>query len=255
MAAVTPDLQALAVSTSPLTLAAEQGLPLDDAAAALLPNGVLRRGMSVTIDGRARRSLALALAAEASATGSWVAFVGVRGLGLAAVGEYGLSLSRVALIDEPGTDWATVVAALVGSVDIIVTSTPERVSSRDGRRLSARLRERGSVIIELQPGTESVLQGDVTLHADTSSWQGLHRGHGRLERRRVMVHTGGRGAASRGGRVEMWLPASGGGAAAIEGARSSAAAGEFTTYDTVADVADLTERLRVRAAARSAAAR
>ena len=187
MAAVTPaantanarvgrgDLDALAAATSPLTLAAEQLLPVDAAASALLPGGVLRRGMAVTIGGRARRSLALTLAAEASSAGSWVALVGVRDMGLAAVEEYGLSLTRLAVIEDPGPDWGAVVAALIGSVDVIITSTPERVSSRDGRRLAARLRERGSVVIELRSQRETVLQGDVTLHADSASWQGLHR--------------------------------------------------------------------------------
>lgn len=265
MAAVTPaantanarvgrgDLDALAAATSPLTLAAEQLLPVDAAASALLPGGVLRRGMAVTIGGRARRSLALTLAAEASSAGSWVALVGVRDMGLAAVEEYGLSLTRLAVIEDPGPDWGAVVAALIGSVDVIITSTPERVSSRDGRRLAARLRERGSVVIELRSQRETVLQGDVTLHADSASWQGLHRGHGRLERRKVVVHTGGRGAAARGGRVEMWLPSAAGRAEVIAASGGPGADGEVVTYDTVADVADLTARLKARVEARVAA--
>jgi hypothetical protein len=248
MAAVIANTTELGARTAPVVLAQDQGLPVSDAAAALLPRGVLRQGMAITVRGPARRSVALALACEASATGSWVACVGLAGLGLAAAEEFGLDLSRLALIDHPGDDWAMVLAALVGAVDVIIAATPDKVRARDGRRLAARLRERGSVIIELQHGAESVLQGDVVLQAHATSWQGLHRGHGRLTQRRVMVATGGRGAASRGGKVEMWLPGASAKAELIS-AHVGGISGSVTTYDTVADIADLTARLRERRAA------
>ena len=246
MAAVTSPLADLVTLTSPVTLAKDQALPVNEAASALLPRGVLQRGMSITIRGKVRRSLALALAAQASSEGSWVVFVGVGGIGLAAAEEFGLDLTRVALIDDPGDDWATVVAALVGSVDMIVTETPARIRQRDGRRLSARLRERGSVIVELQRNAEAVLQGDVTLNTDMAAWEGLNRGHGRLQQRRVIVRTGGRGAASKGNKVEMWLPGTKGCAELISSSADYGREGALTTYDTIADVADLTARLRSR---------
>ncbi|MCP3935991.1 MAG: hypothetical protein GY708_11545 [Actinomycetia bacterium] len=234
--------------TSPLTLARDNVLPLDDALATVMPGGVLRRGTSVVLDGVVATSLALGLASRASVEGSWVAFVGLDLLCLPTAEEFGLDLTHVALVDDPGDQWANVMSTLVGAIDVVVTSTPERIRARDGRRLAARLRERGSVIIELKCGPRSAMQGDVVLSVDRQRWYGLGWGHGCLRSRRVTVNVSGRGAASMSRAVDLLLPGDSGRPEAVE---QAAAPEVFQTYDTVADVADLTARLATKVAART----
>src|SRR3954452_18172826 len=70
--------------------------PLD----ALFPDGGLRRGSVVAVEGSVW--LALALAAGASASGSWCGVVGLPYLGGAAAAEAGIDLDRLALVPSPG---------------------------------------------------------------------------------------------------------------------------------------------------------
>ena len=242
-ASVKADLASSIEAISPLTLARDQVLPLCDAMATVMPGGVLRRGTSVVVDGSASVSLALGLAAEATAQGSWVVFVGVEGLCLSAAEEFGLELGRVALVDDPGDKWANVVSALAGAVDIVVTKSPNSFRASDGRRLSARLRERGGVIIEIGGGGRQVMQADVRLSAARQSWSGLGFGYGLLSSRLVTVEVGGRGAASRPRSVDVLLPGESGRPEAVSFAQRSQ---PMRTYDTIADVADLTARLASR---------
>src|SRR5204863_1388353 len=92
-------------------------------------------------------TLLLALLAVASQAGSWCAVVGVPTLGAAAAAEVGVALDRLALVPYPGPDWATVVAALLDGVDVVVAATPGPVAAVVTGRLSARARHRGSVLV------------------------------------------------------------------------------------------------------------
>jgi len=85
------------------------------------------------------------------------------------------------------------------------------VRGADARRLAARGRERGAVLVVAGTGwTEAV---DVRLTVVGSTWEGIGRGHGRLLARRVEVASTGRGAAARERRRVLWLPANDGGVA------------------------------------------
>ena len=97
-------------------------------------------------------SAALALVAASSAAGSWCAAVGMPALGAVAAAELGLDLARFALVPAAGPQWATVTAALLDALDIVMVQPPFRVQSADARRLSARARERGSVLLVMEPG-------------------------------------------------------------------------------------------------------
>ena len=181
-------------------------MPVHDALVPLLPQGGLRRGSTIAVGGRgAVTSLALALVAEASRAGSWTAVVGLPGLGLVAAHELGVSLDRCALVDHPppGT-WGQVVGALIGAVDVVVWSPPRRLPRSDARRVVARMRERGTVLVQL--GAAAGPSPDVTLTVTDVTWQGIERGHGRLATRRVGLERSGRGAATRPLRVDLWLP-------------------------------------------------
>ena len=199
-------------STRPVTLARDQVVPLAGALLGLVPDGGLARGSTVVVDGSgAATSLALAVAAGPSAAGAWVAVVGRADLGLAAAVELGIAADRLALVAEPPDDqWATVVAALIGAVDVIVVGPAHRVRAADARRLAARARERGTVLVQAGGRRASSsapgLDADLRLTVLASRWQGLGAGHGHLQARRLTVEATGRRRASRPRRAELWLP-------------------------------------------------
>ncbi len=203
---------------APVSLAAEQRLPVLAALEPLLPARGLRRGSVVAVEGSS--SLALALAAAASTEGSWCAAVGRPALGLVAAAELGIVLDRFPLVPAPGNGpgpggWAWVVAALLDALDLVVAwpPAPALVRPADARRLAARARERGSVLVVAGRGWPDA--ADVRLAVTRSEWHGLVGaagvGAGRLRGRRVEVVGGGRGAAARERRSALWLPAPGGG--------------------------------------------
>lgn len=202
----------------PTTLAREQRLPVLPALGGLIPGGGLRRGSTLATDGPAATSLALAAVAAASQDGAWVAAVGFPSLGLLAAAESGIALERFVLVASPDTEigpdneetaWAAAVAALIDAFEVVLVRATHRVKGRDGRRLSARARERGAVLVQVSQENNAAgwTEGaDVTLEVTESCWEGLADGHGHLRARRVTVVGGGRREASRPRRSELWLP-------------------------------------------------
>jgi hypothetical protein len=222
---------------APVDLARTRRLPVLPALAPLLPGGGLQRGTTVAVgtqDGLpGATSLALALAAGASQAGSWVAAVGLGALGLVAATELGVALDRLVLVADPGRQrdgWASVVAALVDGFDVVlVAGQPEGrgrdqgqrrgrgtgLRPADARRLVARARERGAVLMAVGgdlPGERS----PVRLTVVAAAWTGLGEGWGHLAGRRMTVETGGRGEAARPRRAELWLPDADGAVGAVE---------------------------------------
>ncbi|GIF05736.1 hypothetical protein Asi03nite_32740 [Actinoplanes siamensis] len=147
-------------------------------------------------------SLMLALLAAASRAGSWCAVVGLPALGALAAAESGIALERLALVPEPGSDWPTVVAALIDGVDVVVTAVPGAVSGTVVSRLAARARQRGCVLVPFGDWAGA----DVTLQVSSGRWEGLGDGWGRLRRREVTVLANGRGAAARPRELTLWMP-------------------------------------------------
>jgi hypothetical protein len=215
-------LQEVAARARPVALAREQVLPVVEPLQRLLPDG-LRRGSTVAVGDST--SLALALLAGPSSQGSWAATVGVSNLGLAAAAELGVVLDRLVVVADPTAGpraseasrsavWATVVAALVDALDVVVVRSRRKVSSGDARRLIARARERGSVLIVL--GDSWPEAPDVRLSIVRAEWEGIGDGCGHLQARRVVIEAGGRRAAARARQAELWLPAAGGGVALVD---------------------------------------
>ncbi len=149
-------------------------------------------------------SLALSLLA-ASQAGSWCAAVGLSELGLVAAAGLGVSLDRFALVPHPGQQWSVVTAALIDAVDVVLVRPPRRMRLTDARRLVARARERGSVLVPISSAWSEA--ADLRLRVVAGAWDGLGPGHGFLQARTVEVVASGRGAASRERRVRLWLPA------------------------------------------------
>ncbi|MEM9711328.1 MAG: hypothetical protein AAGA17_03835 [Actinomycetota bacterium] len=209
-------LRQLAAEVAPVTLAAEQILPLPTPLDDLVPEGGLRRGWVVAVDGVAATSLTLALAAETTTSGSWVAFVGVPEVGLLAAAELGVDLARCLVVRlDDARHWSEATAALLGAVDLIVTRPPSGVRQREVRRLAARARERGTVLIRL-PGGDEVMAVDRRLRTTSPTWVGLSPGRGRLVARRLRVDRGDRSGGGATRSVEVWLPGPTGRLAPVE---------------------------------------
>jgi hypothetical protein len=183
-------------------------LPVHSALSEVLPGG-LRRGSTVAVSGSV--SLLLATLGAASAGGAWCALVGFPRISAEAAAEYGIDLSRLAIVPEPGSGWTTAVGALLDAVDIVATRPPRLVPG-DVRRLAARARTREAILMPYGewPGA------DVRLRAAAGEWAGIGDGTGRLKARRLNVQAEGRGQAARPRTVSLWLPAAGGGVQAVE---------------------------------------
>lgn len=223
-AAPAAGLREVAARARPVALAGQQVLPVGAPLTPLLPAGGLRRGTVVTVaGGPGATSLALALAAGPSGAGSWVAVLGGHDLGLVAAAEMGVALDRLALVPSvPPDQWAVVAAALLDAIDVVLVRPPARVRPVEARRLAARARERGSVLVPVCAAWPEA--ADVRLAVVAGSWEGLGQGFGHLRRREVTVAAGGRGAAARERRARLWLPDANGAVAAAgvaDDARSS----------------------------------
>jgi hypothetical protein len=190
-------LDDLARRARPVVLARERVLEVPAPIGDRLPSGGLQRGTVTAVDGprgAGATTLALRLAAAASAAGEWVAAVDGDGvLGGLAAREAGIALDRFAAVHGvPPPRWAATVAALLDGVAFVLALTPVTLRPADARRLVARTRERGAVLIAL--GSWPV-EAMLRLHATGSSWNGLGDGTGVLTDRSLEFDVEGRGAA------------------------------------------------------------
>ena len=239
-AASGPSLLELAERARPLSLATEQVLEVAPAVAAVLPDGGLRCGTTVMVGGGGglgATSLVLALLALPTVRGRWCAVVGLPAMGPVAAEELDVDLTHLALVPAPGRQWATVTAALLDGLDVVVVQPPHPVRPPDARRLTARARHRRSVLVVLAPSpgslqaTSRATPGaagpvsraldqhpaagwpgfDLRLAVTGGEWLGPGTGSGHLQGRRVDVTVWGRGAAVRAVHHPLWLPAADGG--------------------------------------------
>ena len=248
-------LRLLGERVAPLVGARERTLPVLAPLRDLFPGGTLQRGWVIATGGDGATSLALAVAAGPSAAGSWIAVVGEEGLGLVAAAEAGMVLERLLVVAaaEPRAA-AEAVAALVGSVDVVLLGRGIRLGAADQRRLAARLRERGSVLI--RPGDDGAhgagvwttgtrssgrrvgdMHGaDVRLRVVSSRWCGLGDGWGLLRSRHVSVRVTGRGAAGRPRTVDLLLPGPDGSPVLLESPAGDATARLLSADEGSADL-------------------
>ena len=201
-------LRLLGDRARPLTRAGERVLPAPDALTPILPEGGLRRGSTVVAGGPGGTSLALALGGAAVGARSWAAVVGIPALGLLGAGELGLPLERVVLVDEPPAKaWSTVVAGLLDAFEVVLVRPTRRLGASEQRRLLARARDRGSVLVQAGGRADVWAEApDLRLTVVDAAWKGLGPGHGHLQARLVTVEVTGRRGAARPRRVELWLP-------------------------------------------------
>jgi hypothetical protein len=96
-----------------------------------------------------------------------------------------------------------VVAALLDAIDVVLVRSPPGLPDAQARRLIARARERGAVLVPLGPWPQPA---DLRLAVTRSTWHGIGQGHGHLHSRLAEVVVTGRGAATRERRTLLWLP-------------------------------------------------
>lgn len=202
---------------APVTPAGQRLVPVPELLGPLFPGAGLQQGWSVGVAGPGGWSLALALLGAALRGDGWAAGVGTEELGLVAGDELGVPLQRLLLVESPGTaNQASVVAALVEVVDVVCLGLLGSFTARDARRLSARAREQGAILLHLDGGRSWPQALDVTLTVEPGPWAGVGQGHGHLQSRPVEVIATGRRSMARPRRVEVLLPGPGGGLAPIE---------------------------------------
>jgi hypothetical protein len=102
------------------------------------------------------------------------------------------------------------VATLLEAVDVVVVRPPRRVPAGELRRLAARARERGSVLVRLGSTSDWPDAADATLTVTSTAWEGLGQGDGHLRARRAVVEVSGRRAYDRPASTTLWLPGPGG---------------------------------------------
>ena len=207
-----------------MVLAGQRLLAVPDALQGLFPEGGLRRGSTVSLaPGPGSTSLALALTVPVTRSGSWVAVVGFSSLGLVAAAQLGVALDRVALVPSAGGQWPVVAAALLDSVDILLLAPGGRVRPAEARRLTARVRERGAVLVVQSSAGSWPEVADVHLSVDAAQWEGLEAGAGHLRSRVLEVVATGRRAATRPRRQQIRLPDGDGRITLVAAARGAGA--------------------------------
>jgi hypothetical protein len=204
-------------------------LPVHEALTGLFPRGGLRRGSTVAV--RGSTSLLFALLAQATATGSWAALVGLPNLGLSAAAELGVAVNRLALVRHPGAELPRVVAALLDGMDLVAVDSA-RLTDSQIHRLSARARHRGAVLLSSGPWPGA----DLELTYESGTWTGLGDGHGHLTARETRITLGGRRAATQRTGELLHLPGQGGAMTAA----SMAPSGTLPVPEGPADPVNLT---------------
>ena len=204
-------------------------LPVHPRLASLLPDGGLRTGTTVVV--RGSTSLLLTLLAEASRDGAWTVLVGYPSAGMAAAADAGCDLARTLVVPLPagsGVDASAVLAALIDGMDVVVVGPEVALLDQDRRRLAARARERGTVLLAALPtpalsagylrlqrpsagrkaSTQQGWGAQVVLEATEGTWAGIDQGAGWLRRRTLRVRRTGRGSAARPLHLDVELPVS-----------------------------------------------
>ena len=193
-------LHAVAARAQPFVAAGDRRLPVAGRLGELLPAGGVQRGSTVAVDGSpgsGSTTVALTLAAAATSAGEWAAVVDPSGpswggtLGARAAAEAGVELERLAVVRRvPPDRWGAVVAALLDGITLVVAAVPPHVRLGDARRLVARARERGAVLVAF--GAWPV-EAAVRVHTGPGVWRGLDAGSGLLETRDLNVHVEAKG--------------------------------------------------------------
>jgi hypothetical protein len=207
-------LTAIGERLRPSILARDELTPVLGAFYGAFGSAGIRQGSTVVIESAGpagATSVALALLAAATTAGRWCAVVGLSSVGLVAATELGLCLDRLAIVPEPSSRPAKVLAALLEGCDIVLVAGWAYPNLGETRRLAALARERRSILLPLRVGPSGPLgrwpePPDVALRVVGSRPVGIGQGEGRLSSRLVEIETTRRRASPRTVLHTIWLP-------------------------------------------------
>lgn len=188
-----------------------------EALAPLFPRRGLPRGGVAAVAGAS--VIPMSIIAEASRTGSTVALVGLPRLNLAAAVEMGADLSRIAVVEEPGSDRLEVAGVLLDGIDLVVLGFEDRlgatgmsVTPARARVLGGRARKQSSTLMVLGewPNSATRVRGEVREYRHLP----LRRsGYGRIGGFRVEVQVAAPGARPVSEEFDLMVPSLGEGGA------------------------------------------
>src|SRR3954454_15174858 len=194
-------LEEVAQGARPLLLARDRSVALSGALADLVPGGAVARGTVLRVvgdTGAGATTVGFELAAAFTGLGEWAAAIDLDAtLGPLAAAEAGVALERFAVVRRvPPARWATVIAALLDGVSLVLAEGPRGAGLGDARRLEARARERESVLVVAEThGAVWPGGATFTLHAAASAWE--EHAASVVDARRLRVEVEGGGAAAR----------------------------------------------------------
>jgi hypothetical protein len=189
----------------PVVLARERAVALPGSLTGLVPGGALARGSVLCVEraagdgcGTGATTVAFELAAAVTTVGEWAAAVDLDGtLGALAARDAGVALDRFAVVRRvPPVRWATVVAALLDGVSLVLAEVPRGIPAGVARRLTARAREREAILVVCAPVGRWQAGAALTFSVESRSWSGLDD-IGFLTGRTLQVRVEGHGAAAR----------------------------------------------------------
>ena len=199
-AAARSHLAAVGAARAPMVLARDRALTVQGPLAGAVPS--VQRGTVIAAGGAAGSGLTsavLGIAAAASAAGEWSALVDDAGtIGGLAAEEAGVDLARFAVVRAvPRDRWAAVVAALLDGVSVVLAEVPRSMRVGDARRLAARARERGAVLVVFAPDARAwPVEAAVRLQTRGGAWSGIGAGDGALADRAPVVEVTTRGRST-----------------------------------------------------------
>jgi len=176
----------------------DRTLPVPSGVAAALRagglSGGLARGSVCCVTGPFRVSLTAALLAEASASGSWIAWCSPVAPNCRALRDAGWHLDRFAWANPEG-QWAACLGTVIGEFEVVVTQVPRGVSPREVRHVAAIARRCSGVLVVLVDNayagsSTDTFAADLMFDARDATWSTAGSGH--LATQQVHVVLGGR---------------------------------------------------------------
>lgn len=151
----------------------------------------LVRGSVCAVAGTAPVALAMALLAEASKSGAWIAWCSATAPNPRALLDAGWCLERFVCVD-PGQRWATCMDACVGEFEVVVTQVPAGVPVGEARRVSSAVSRSNGIVVALATQRGVSMPADIEFRVDASDWS-IESGH--LQSQTMHVVLGGRRVA------------------------------------------------------------
>lgn len=186
------ELLELSDRVRPVSLVTERTLPVPGLLGEVLPGAGLRRGSVVAVEGAGTTSVLVEFLAAATRVGEWAGLVDDLTVSVPALVEAGAVLDRLAVVYRvPPSRRSTVVSALLEGMGLVAVGPRFRLPRGDFRRLVARTREQGSVLVV---GGSEVERAALRLHVGGSRWRWEG---GRLVGRDLLVEVEDRGRVSR----------------------------------------------------------